>query len=490
MLAGFVAISSCKRQLDINYDPDRLPASNNNVYPQLLTSAQVGIGFESGSDLFRYSELIMQRMSGLASQPNQTYDYSRYNITGSDQNNVWAQMYANSLSDLELVIKQASAAGSPHYVGVAKILKAYQFHKIVDTWGNVPYTEALKLDANTAPRYDDASTIYPKLITLLTEAVNDLNASASTLSPGTNSTIYSSATFTTVSRPLWIKAANTLRLRLLLHYSKLNPSFAVSQITALVNTPGISFLASNADNFSHPFFNSPNQRNGIETFERNRPGYIYADQQLVSMMNARSDPRRPFYFTDFPFGSGNYVGVSAANPPTAANNNYSRIHTFLRGAVIAGTVPPFTYAGDAPQRMMTFAEYNFIRAEAALMGAPGDPQAFFTAGITASMQEAGVLPANITTYLAANGTLTGTNADKLRQIIEEKYIAMFGVPLESWTDWRRTGYPVLTPPTNRLASVTNVPRSLFYPQSEIDLNPNHPPQKNVNLQDRVFWDNP
>src|SRR5687767_9450461 len=219
ILAGVIIMSSCKRQLNINFDPDRLPATNNNVYPQLLTSAQVGIGFESGSDLFRYAELIVQRMSGLASQPNQTYDYSRYNITGSDQNNVWGQMYANTLSDLELVIKQASAAGSPHYVGVAKILKAYQFHKIVDTWGNVPYSEALQLDANTAPKYDDASTIYPKLITLLTEAVNDLNAVSSTLSPGTNSTIYSNASFTTVSRPLWIKAANSLRLRLLLHYS-------------------------------------------------------------------------------------------------------------------------------------------------------------------------------------------------------------------------------------------------------------------------------
>ena len=494
-IMGILFAGSCKKMMNINQDPDRLP-STFAVYPQLLTNAQVNLGFEGGSDLFRYTTLIMQHMSGLASSPVQTFEYSRYNITGSDQNNLWAQMWSNTLSDLELIIKQSTAAGSPHYAGVAKLLKAYEMSLIVDTWGDVPYSEAQQLDLNTQPKYDDDATIYPKLIQLINDAIVDLNAATSNLSPGTNSVIYSNATWAT-AKALWIKMANTLKLRLFLHYSKLDPAFTVAQITALVNTTGVTFIAANADNFQVPFVNSPNQRNGIETFERNRAGYLYADQQLVGMMNARSDPRRPFYFTDFPFGSGTYLGVSAANPPANASSSFSRVHTFLRGAILTGTAPPFTYTGAAPQRMISFAEYNFIRAEAALMGAPGDPQAFFTAGITASMQEAGVSAANITTYLGANGTLTGTNANKLKQIIEEKYIAAFGVSVEPWTDWRRTGYPVITPPTNKLASVTGVPRILFYPQTEVDLNPNlqttngGPGQKNIDLQGpRVFWDKP
>ena len=99
--------------------------------------------------------------------------------------------------------------------------------------------------------------------------------------------------------------------------------------------------------------------------------------------------------------------------------------------------------------------------------APGNAQTFFTDGITASMTEAGVSAPDIATYLAANGTLVGTNAQKLQQIIEEKYIALFGVSGEPWTDWRRTGYPTMSAPTN--AIINNVPRTLFYPQSEIDL---------------------
>ncbi len=484
LFCGIVFAISCKKLMDININPDAIPDSNSPV-AQLLTSAQVNLAFEGGSDLYRYTTLIMQQMSGAASQPNQTYEYYRHNITGSDENNVWSSIFATTLGDLELIIKQGSA--SPYYTGIAKILKAYEYSQVVDVWGDVPYTEAQQLAVNTQPKYDDDAAIYPKLITLLTDGVTDLNASASVLTPGSNSVIYT-GTFSTV-KTNWIKLANTLKLRLLLHYSKKDPAFCVAQITALVNS-GAVFMASNADNFQTAFYNVANQRNPISQFEVSRANYIFADQQMLSMMNTKADPRRAFYFTDFPLGSGTYVGVSATAIPAAPNNNYSRIHTFLRGAVTTAAVGTNSavYSGAAPQRMLPYAEYCFIRAEAALMGAPGDPQVFFTQGITASMQEAGVAAGSITTYLTANGTLAGTNAQKLQQIIEEKYIALFGVSVEPWTDWRRTGYPVLATPTNSLTGA--IPRSFFYPQSEIDLNPNCPPQKAANLQARVFWDTP
>lgn len=480
-------MGSCKKMMDINQDPDRI-IDTNPPMEQLLPSAQVNLAFEGGSDLYRYTTQIMQQMSGQASQPNQTYEYGRYNITGSDQNNVWGSIFSTTLNDLELIIKQAATNGSPHYSGVAKVLKAYEYALVVDTWGDVPYTEAQKLVENTQPAYDDDATIYPKLITLLTEAVTELNAATSSFSPSaTTSVIYPGAFATTKNN--WIKLANTLKLRLLLHYSKKDPTFAVAQLTAAINAGG-PFFTANADNFQLAFFNLPNQRNPISAFEVSRPNYLFADAKIIGMMNAKTDPRRPFYFTSFPWNSGTYVGPSATAPPGAPNNNYSRVHTFLRGAVTAGAAPPFTYSGAAPQRMLSFAEYNFIRAEAALMGAPGDPQTFFTAAITASMQESGVAAADITTYLTANGTLTGTNAQKLQQIIEEKYVALFGVSVEPWNDWRRTGYPALSVPTNVINTVTAVPRSLFYPQSEIDLNPNAPKQKSADLQTRVFWDTP
>src|SRR5207344_1985984 len=116
LLSGVLTVSSCKKKMDINYDPDRLPDSNSPI-AQLLSSAQVNLGFEGGSDLYRYSTVIMQQMSGEASQPNQTYEYYRYNITGSDENNVWGSIHATTLNDLQLIINQGST--SPYYTGLA-----------------------------------------------------------------------------------------------------------------------------------------------------------------------------------------------------------------------------------------------------------------------------------------------------------------------------------------------------------------------------------
>ena len=568
-LTAIFFLGSCKKFLDINRDPNNIPTGNAPI-AQELTAAQVNLAFEGGSDLFRYAALIMQQISGEASNPNQTWAYYRYIISGTDVNNAWGAAFAaangtaGTLKDLEIIIKTAVENGSPYYSGICKILKAYEYSLAVDAWGNIPFSEAEQLDANTSPHYDDASTIYPKLITLLTDGVADLNQPSSLLTPGTNSMFYTNANFAT-AKTQWIKLANTLKFRLLLHYSKKDPASTVSQITALINSSA-SFFASNADNLQMTFNDAANQRNPIAQFEVSRANYLYADSFMVTLMNSKNDPRRAFYFTSFPyqnvslpfalstsaasagttltFGStstssasvvvglgvtgvnvvpgttvttvtattvtlssallntgaasgativfspSKFKGVPNTNPNGVnANSNYSRIHTFLRGTVTAGSAPPFTYSGAAPQRMFSFAEYNFIRAEAALMGAPGDPQAFFTAGITASMQEVGVNAVAIADYLLYNGTLSGTTAQKLKQIVEEKYVALFGVSMESWSDYRRTGYPVITPPADKNPQVTAVPRSLLYPQNEVDRNTNFPGQKPADMQTKVFWDN-
>ena len=489
-LIGTIALASCKKYLDINTDPDNI-VSTNAPLPQLLTSAQVNVGFEGGSDLYRYSNIISQKVSGQASQPNQTYEYDKYNITGSDLNNVWTSLNAQSLSDLELIIKTATAGGSPYYSGIAKTLKAYEYQLMVDAWGDIPFSEAQQLDKNVTPKYDKGEDIYKALIVLLTEAVTELNAATSNLVPGSNSVIYPGAYATVKAN--WIKFANTLKLRILLHYSKKDPAFMLAQMNALIASTGVSFMAAPTDNFQMAFVAAPSATNPIHQFENSRRDYLYAANQLALLMNAKSDPRRPFYFTPFPYLSApaTYKGVTAGDPATI---NYSRIHTYLRGAA-TGTPTPntaggitstgLTYTGDAPIRMLTYAEYCFIRAEAALSGVTGSAQTFFTNGITANMQDAGVSAANITTYLAASGTLTGTPAQQLQQIIEEKFVALYGVTMESWTDYRRTGYPALTPPSN--AVTPTVPRSLFYPQSEIDLNPKNPGQK-ASMQVKVFWD--
>ncbi|MGK2864236.1 MAG: SusD/RagB family nutrient-binding outer membrane lipoprotein [Chitinophagaceae bacterium] len=484
-----ISLGSCKKYLDINKDPDNILATQAPL-DLLLTNATVNTGFDGGSDLFRYAALLSQQLSGQTTGgETQTQAYEKYNIQSADVNNQWISTYSNTLNDLETIIQQAGALQAPHYSGVAKLLKAFNYQILVDSWGDIPFSEALKNTENLFPAYDNDEDVYKGIIKLIDEGIVEINSTTSSLSPGTNSTIYPGS-FST-KKANWIKFANTLKLRIYIHYSKFDKAFMLSQISALVGNPATTFFASNADNFEMSFFNETERQNPIHQFQIRREDYLFANAFMVNLMNSNADPRRATYFTEFPAGSGNYAGALSGDP---SSRKYSRMHTFLRGATTSVGAPSgdgsFTesaikYTGDAPIRLLTYAEYNFIRAEAAVYGAPGDAEAFFREGITASMKSAGVSDANIALYLATKGTLTGTELEKVKRIIEEKYIANYGVMLEPWTDWRRTGFPEITKVGN--AVTTDIPRSLPYPQSEIDLNPKSPGQK-PNLLVRVFWD--
>ena len=491
------SITSCQKYLDINQDPDRIVETKAPM-DLLLTNVQVNTGFASGSDLFRYPALIMQHFTGQTQGGEvQTQQYEKYLLQSADVNNLWSSFNATTLNDLEVIIAQSTSNNSPHYRGVAKLLKAYNYQHLVDAFGNIPYSEAQQTSSNTSPKYDDAAAIYTSLLALIDEGIADLNQATSAFSPATNSMIYSGSWATRKAN--WIKFGNTLKLRLLIHYSKIDKPGMVTKITNLVNSPGVTFFAANADNFEMPFFNVTNRQNPIHQFEISRPNYLFANKFLIDAMNSKSDPRRPFYFVQFPAGSGNYLGGTSGAPQS---QNFSRMHTYLRGAA-SGGVPTasgaynplpsnspagITYDGTAPVRMLTYAEYNFIRAEAAVYGAPGVAQTFFQEGIRASMQAAGVAAGDITTYLATNGILTGSTDNMVSQIIAEKYIANYGVMQEAWSDWRRTGYPAISKVSN--AVIAEIPRILPYPQSEADANRNFPGQKSdlFSSANRTFWD--
>ncbi len=471
--------SSCKKYLDINTDPNNIVGTPANApIPQILSSATVNIGFMGGSFQSIIQNITVQQLSGQSTGTlNQTQDYEKYNNSPTDQNTSWNSYYDTSINDLDIIIAKAKATGSPHYAGVAEVLRAYTYQCMVDIWGKIPYSTADQTVANLTPTLDDDAAIYTDLVKQIDLGIADLNAtnpSSASIDPNLSSTIFQASTWA-ASKAKWVTFANTLKLRIFLHYSKKDAVFTATQINALVNS-GAAFMGSNADSFQMPFVAAAGARNPIYNFEQSRANYLVGNALLINMMKAKADPRIPFYFLPVPKSSpAAYVGAVGGAASNAAL--YSHIGTYLTGA-----------AGEAPIRMLTFAEYNFIRAEAALKYATpgGTAQAFFTAGITASMTDAGVSAANIATYLAANGTLSANATTALQQIILEKYTANFDVVCEPWTDWRRTGYPAIVPPANALLAF--VPRSFYYPQSETDTNPNIPQKSGMDV--RVFWDVP
>ncbi|MBO9632638.1 MAG: SusD/RagB family nutrient-binding outer membrane lipoprotein, partial [Chitinophagaceae bacterium] len=260
-------LGGCDKYLDINDDPnnqkeDKIPLA------QVFTSVTLNVGFTGGSDVQRYTGLLMQQYSGQTTGgETQTQQYEKYLIQATELNNLFSSIHATTLNDISLVIKEANAENAPHYAGVAKLLKAFTYHLAVDVWGKQPYSDAQGGTSNLFPKYDDDVAIYTEILKLIDEGIADINQATSLADPGTNSTIYSGDWAT--KKTNWLKFANTLKLRLYLHYSKLNQADAVAKITALVNANPV-FMASTADNFEHPFLTDSKAQNPIQQFELNR----------------------------------------------------------------------------------------------------------------------------------------------------------------------------------------------------------------------------
>ncbi len=498
LIAGLLGLAGCKDFLEVNIDPNRTASNPPNL---ILPSVEASLGFNTGGEVGRFTLLFSQQLAAQAGRQTEAWD--AYVLQPTEVNNLWrGAYYAGVLADIEEILKAQNV--SPVYAGIAKALKAYTYSVATDLWGDVPFTEAIQGTDNPQPKPDPSQQVYPRLITLLDEAITDLRKTSPLSAPtSTDDYIYGGNAIR------WVKFANTLKLRLYLHMLNV-PGFDAAPVRAfLTATPAADFMTSVTDDFQLRFDLIARRQNPIHQFILDRQDDITTGATLVDLMNRKRDPRRAAYFTPAPFSpallaapplsdSLGYRGLRNGTAGGGVNNSFSRLHAYVRGAVTSTAIPPgptllvsgLAYAGNAPVPMLLFSEYNFIRAEMALRyGLPGNAEEFYRAGIAASHTDAGVPAALATAYLASPAGTLGTGDAALRKLIEEKYVANFMVPLEPWNDWRRTGFPGLfaIPAGVSPGNGGRVPRALPYPQQEVDANPNL--KQRTTLSERaVFWD--
>lgn len=501
---ALLTTSSCKNALDINNSPNNF---SDVPVVDLYNAAAVNVGFTGGSDLSRYTALIMQQWSGQSTGSlNQTQQYETYLIQGSDLNNLWNSFYTNTLVNLNIIIQKASAT-SPHFSGAAKLLTAYTYGIMVDTWGKIPYSQALQLTVNTAPVYDDDASIYASLLAMIDSGIADLNAATGAVELPTASPIFPGA-YATVAKAKWIKFASTLKLRLLLHMMKYDQAGTTTKINALIGS-GATFMAANADDFNATFYANAGAQNPIYQFETGtRNGYMVANNFLVTLMGTKQDPRMPLYFTPatlpYPtpvtttppsgiFLPQTYAGVVYEGSVAGAAPNEKFSHVGAQSSTNSVNYYLTGIKGEAPIHMLNYSEYLFVRAELNLVYSVALPVGFtleqlYQEGIKQSCLDAGVDAPTAAAY-SFSRKLPATNStlQSLQSIIEEKYVASYGEVVEPWTDYRRTGFPLIALPTTPVFQVGFVPRSFYYPQSEINTNLSCPGQK-ADLLQRVFWD--
>ncbi|HEY0057638.1 MAG TPA: SusD/RagB family nutrient-binding outer membrane lipoprotein, partial [Flavisolibacter sp.] len=439
------------------------------------------------------------------------------------------------------------------YVGISKILKAYTFSMLVDVYGDVPFSEFDKFEAGiTQPKFDKGSEIYPQLLTMIDEGIADLNNPTPNPSkPGADDYIYKGNVTN------WIKAANTLKQKLytqvrLVQDVKAQVAALLASPATLINSQAESFMmpygvGTGATDDRHPAFGDYNatQRGG----QLVSPWlYEIMKGRNPNILNGLSDPRVPYYIynqksaTGAPencteYRDGGFITILfGSNGPCRDGSNsqtYSLVGIFPAGgrydagagvtinsigALNAGT-------GARPHEFITYPDRLYLEAELIHAGlVPGDARAAFSKALDASFAHvdnvvinfvkpgsagaAQTVPAIATlaaTTAYKEGVLAAYDAGsadkKLEYIMTEKWINRIENPVDNYTDYRRTKYPVLfapapeggvtsvTSPDGKVTPVSNdrkYPWSLPFSDGEIGLNSNAPPQK-VPESYKVFW---
>lgn len=466
------ASSSCKKFIDVNHSPNN-PTS---VPPStLLPTTTVGIAFANANDLDRATSVIVQHLAGTGSQ---ALDYDVYKLDGYFDNQWNFELYNGAVNNLVIIINQYGDA-NPAYGGIAKLELAYAYSMLTDLWGDVPYSQAGQGTKFLTPRFDKQQDIYQgnaadniqSLFDLVKDGLADLDK-PSLLKPGKDDIVYGG------NLTKWKRMGNTLLLKFAIQISNPNAALAKSTIDDVIT--GNNYINANNLDFEVPFGNSVGNQNPLYSFNNvNRTTDQMLSARLLALSRSLNDTvRLGKYFTK---PTGNFVAFdngSTATPPTLANR--SKYNTYLTGL-----------AGEAPIRLLTFAQVNFILAESALiLGTSGDANTYYQAGITANMQKIGMTTAEINQYFTDNPgvvTLSGTTEDKRKQIITQKYIAWIGNGIEAFDDYRRTGYPVLALAQNAAGQNPNViPTRLTLPTGELQRNPNAPnPSPHTDV--KVWW---
>lgn len=414
----------------------------------LLPPSQKGIADAQGGRIFRYTGIFGNQLTGVEGRELAIQNYSPEELFVG---NPWSDLYAGSLLNLRIIIDRASES-SPHYAGIARILMAQGIGMCTDIWGDVPYSQALQGSEFPHPVYDPQQDVYTAIFALLDRAVSDLDQETSAFSPGADDLMYGGD----LNR--WKAAAAALRARYALRTLKRNPNAPVEALEAL----NAMRFQSPEDDLAYPYLGQGDDTNPIGGFYESTPLAIVSTS-FLEMLSERDDPRTTFMTNSIPFSGGNRRPGDYFSAPAA------------------------------PVRLVSYVEQEFIRAEALLR--TGDTPAAEDAlqeVVRTSMDE--VSDGEITTeeaegYLAAHVQLDGSESDNLRVVMTQKYIAMF-TTIEPWTDFRRTGFPELTPIPNGPTSANpngQIPRRLIYPQSE-RLRNNNFPQPVPNMQTRFWWD--
>jgi hypothetical protein len=502
---------ACKKSwLDVNTSPNDLPSTiSNYVFSGAQNTSAYNYWGDNGTG---------QRSNELgaywAGQWTQSTSYILvtnifgYLFTNGDFN-YWDDMY-NNLQDYQYVINNAEKDGQKFLIGPAQIMKAMIYQNLVDMYGNIPYSDALKGLNSIAPKFDDQKAVYEDLIKLLDSGITAVKAS--TWLPN----ITGSDVVFKGDKTKWVRFANSLKMRILIRQSRIpgRDAYITTEINKIV-TEGSGFIGNNTKPEDHDVAVNPGFQAAIG---KQNPFYDrWGYDPAGTTRSLGRFPRPTKFLFDMLIGNNDTmrlkriaygIGGENGNAPGTSKlvevvSNYKAV-PFGVGSGFSG--PSTSYMGPSmivkgqykPVILMTSAESSFLLAEAMQrfpgVTLTGTAQSYYEDGVRESFRLLGV-PNGLNN---ANALLTGGKVDadwaaspnKLEAIAIQKWLALTNFNgLEAWSEYRKTGLPV-TPQSQAVSDPNKRPVRLYYPNTELGSN-----EANVKAQGtidvfatRLFWD--
>lgn len=346
------------------------------------------------------------------------------------------------LSTNKTLYDQAEKNKQDQYMALAMIMEVFNFAYITELWGDLPYSEALrsKTDQIIYPKYDKQEEVYPDLIRKLRDANTILQNTTLIINEDADA-LYGG------SKMKWRKLANSLRLRMLLRASE-KISGAYSEMQEIVNNPAqYPIFTGNEDDAEIPYVNTHKWPGGPTggggTLENEYAEFIKRrpSKEIIDFFNARKDPRLPVLFDPVEdresstVDKNEFVGAPIAILGVYEYNGGSKNISTLRKELFYQDMHEQVRAS-----LITYSEVCFILAEVLQRGkitmAGETAKSMYEKGITANLNYWGISNTEIiNNYLAQeNVVFDGT----WKQIMGQKWAALFIKGCEGWFDYRRT----------------------------------------------------
>jgi len=444
--------SSCSSFLDINNNPNSL-TSDTPPTPALMLAQALNTTANNYSVSYNSYANFAVDYWGKSGVVSGYAEERTYNYTSNYYANLWSATYDN-LNDYQYIQTQGTNGNYAYHAAVARIMKAYNYLLLVDQYGNIPYTQALKGRDNTAPTYDRAETIYDDLLLQLQGAITDINAtSAKATAAGTLNTIVplgpEDVVFNGGTAALlnWKRFANSLQLRILLRESQTKDAArnaSVATKLAALQTAADGFITADvavnpgylqSSGQQNPFFTTYGltaaggssgtryyqipTRYVLNQYVGNKDPRVSQLYAAVSASQTANNPSRRITATYVgatttgatasTVTTGIYSGTNAGEPDPPGLSD-GAVASFMRiGNIAPSYGGPLTGAGilkglNAPTPLMLLSEHLFNRAEA-------EARSLFTGGDAAATTNynSGVLSSFLTFYRTA-ATPPGTVA--------------------------------------------------------------------------------